>query len=308
MALRNSSAVGPTLVITGLAFQEAGAALAVTLFPSVGAIGLVALRLVVSAALLWLIARPELRGHTAQSWRTVVYFGVALAAMNAFFYLALERLPLGVTVTIEVLGPLALSVIAGRRWVDALWAVIALAGVVLLGGGGADLDPLGVFLALCTAACWATYIIFSAKTGAAFSGLHGLTLAMTVGGVLMIPFAVADAGAALFSPRHSRARCGCRSPVVPHPVCARAHRAAADDSIRVLDSARPRARGGHARGPRAARPGRLVGAGVRHRPGRGCEHGGRGFRRTPPAGAGRDDPAAHRQHRGRLTSPRIARG
>ncbi len=201
MALRNSSAVGPILVITGLAFQEAGAALAVTLFPSAGAIGLVALRLVISAALLWIIARPPLRGHTAESWRTVVYFGVALAAMNAFFYLALERLPLGVTVTIEVLGPLALSVIAGRRWIDALWAVIALTGVLLLGGGGAGLDPLGVFFALCTAACWAAYIIFSSKTGAAFSGLHGLTLAMTIGGVLMIPFALADAGTALFSPR-----------------------------------------------------------------------------------------------------------
>lgn len=186
------------LVIAGLACQEAGAALAVLLFPQVGPLGMVMLRLVFSAVILLLIARPRITGHSRSDWTGVVLFGVVLALMNGLFYLALERLPLGVTVTIEVLGPLVLSIVASRRASAWLWAVLAFAGVVALGGGGWDrLDPLGVLFALGAAASWAFYILASARVGRAFPKLNGLALAMTVGAVLALPFGIVDAGPAL---------------------------------------------------------------------------------------------------------------
>jgi len=195
---RSTSTSAVTLVVVGLCCQEVGASLAVFLFPEVGPLGMVMLRLVFSALILGLIARPSWRGHTRAAWVAVVQLGVALAVMNGFFYLALERLALGVTVTIEVLGPLALSIIASRRASAWVWAGLALVGVFALGGGGLDrLDPLGVLFALGAAVSWAFYILSSAKVGAAFPKLDGLALAMAVGAVLSLPFGIADAGSAL---------------------------------------------------------------------------------------------------------------
>lgn len=195
---RSGSATAVILVVVGLACQEVGASLAVLLFPRVGPLGMVMLRLVFSALLLLAIARPRVRGHSRAAWRAVALFGLVLATMNGLFYLALERLPLGVTVTIEVLGPLVLSIIASRRWTAWVWAAVALAGVVALGGGGWDrLDPLGVLFALGAAASWAGYILAAARVGREFAGLDGLALAMTAGALIAMPFGIADAGAAL---------------------------------------------------------------------------------------------------------------
>ncbi|MCO7204412.1 EamA family transporter [Microbacterium sp. CnD16-F] len=198
MTTRTAPTTAVVLVVVGLCCQEVGASLAVLLFPQVGPLGMVMLRLVFSALILWLIARPSLRGHSRAAWTAVVQLGVALAVMNGFFYLALERLALGVTVTIEILGPLALSIIASRRASAWLWAGLALVGVVALGGGGFDrLDPLGVVFALGAAVSWAFYILASAKVGAAIPKLDGLALAMAVGAVLSLPFGIVDAGASL---------------------------------------------------------------------------------------------------------------
>jgi len=195
---RGTSTTAVTLVVVGLCCQEVGASLAVFLFPEVGPLGMVMLRLVFSALILGVIARPAWRGHSRASWAAVVQLGVALAVMNGFFYLALSRLPLGVTVTIEVLGPLALSIIASRRASSWLWAALALAGVIALGGGGVErLDPIGVLFALGAAVSWAFYILASAKVGAAFPRLDGLALAMAVGAILSLPFGIANAGSAL---------------------------------------------------------------------------------------------------------------
>jgi inner membrane transporter RhtA len=189
------------LVVVGLACQEAGAALAVLLFPEVGPLGMVMLRLVFSAILLLLIARPSLRGHSRDGWLAVLGFGLVLALMNGLFYLALARLPLGVTVTIEVLGPLVLSIVASKRRSAWLWALLAFAGVVALAGGGWDrLDPLGVLFALGAAASWAFYILASARVGREFPGLNGLALAMTVGALIALPFGILSAGSALLRP------------------------------------------------------------------------------------------------------------
>jgi inner membrane transporter RhtA len=189
------------LVLIGLACQEVGASIAVLLFPAVGPLGMVMLRLVFSALVLLAIARPRLRGLSRDAWLSALAFGLVLALMNGLFYLALERLPLGVTVTIEVLGPLTLSIIVARRASALVWAGIAALGVAALGGGGWDrLDLLGVVFALAAAASWAFYILASARVGRLFARLDGLAIAMAAGAVVSLPFGIVDAGSALVRP------------------------------------------------------------------------------------------------------------
>ncbi|WP_314451950.1 EamA family transporter [uncultured Microbacterium sp.] len=198
MTPRGGQGSAAALVLVGLACQEVGASFAVMLFPQTGPLGIVMLRLVFSALLLLLIARPSLRGHTGYAWRSVVGFGVVLASMNGLFYLALARLPLGVTVTIEVLGPLTLSILTATGIARWLWAGLAVAGVVALGAGGWDrLDLLGVVFALGAAVSWALYILASARVGREFPRLDGLALAMTVGAVIALPLGIWQAGPAL---------------------------------------------------------------------------------------------------------------
>ncbi|MFJ9908706.1 EamA family transporter [Streptomyces sp. NPDC101152] len=199
---RGRGSLGPIgLVLSGGVSVQFGAALAVNLMPRAGAFGVVTLRLLAAAVVLLLVCRPRLRGHSRTDWGTVIAFGVTLGAMNGLFYQAVDRIPLGAAVTLEVLGPLALSVLASRRLVNAVWAALALAGVFLLGGGGfGDLDPVGVAFALGAAAMWATYIVFSARTGRRFPQADGLALAMAVGALLMLPLGIAESGTKLIDP------------------------------------------------------------------------------------------------------------
>lgn len=193
-------------MVAGLVFQEVGASISVALFPQVGPIGMVTLRLGFAALILLAVARPVLRGHSAGSWGNAVCFGLVLAAMNTTFYLALDRIPLGPAVTLEILGPLALSVIAGRRWISALWAAVALVGVLLLGGvllhdgETTALDPIGVALALAAGALWVGYILLSARTGRSFPGLNGLAIAAGVAAIATVPLAAVAVGPALLDP------------------------------------------------------------------------------------------------------------
>lgn len=189
------------LVIGGLFCQEIGASFAVLLFPAVGPLGMAALRLTFSAIVLLLVCRPRLRGYSRADWLTVTGFAATLGGMNVLFYEALARLPLGPTVTIEVLGPLLLSVIASRRAASWLWAVLAFAGVALLSQSGLEsLDPLGVAFAAGAGALWAGYILMSARTGARFPRFDGLAIAMTIGALLTLPFGILSAGSTLFTP------------------------------------------------------------------------------------------------------------
>ncbi|NQX11751.1 EamA family transporter [Microbacteriaceae bacterium VKM Ac-2855] len=189
------------LVLGSVASVQLGASFAVLLFPAAGPIGTVTLRLVLSALVLLAICRPTLRGYSRADWITVGLYGLALGGMNAAYYEAIARIPQGAAVTLEVLGPLTLSVIAGRRWTSVLWAVLALAGVVVLSQGGfGSLDPLGVAFALLAAVLWAGYIVFAARTGGRFPKLDGLALAMTAGAIVSLPFGIATAGSALILP------------------------------------------------------------------------------------------------------------
>ncbi|OII66095.1 transporter [Streptomyces sp. CC53] len=199
--LRVVSAGPVALVVAGGLSVQFGAAVAVLLMPRAGALGVVTLRLTLAALVLLLVCRPRVRGYSRADWATVTAFGAALAGMNVCIYQAIDRIPLGAAVTLEVLGPLLLSVIASRRLLNAVWAGLALLGVVLLGGGGFDrLDPVGAGFALAAGAMWAAYIVFSARTGRRFPQVDGLALAMAVGAVLSLPLGLVDAGGALVVP------------------------------------------------------------------------------------------------------------
>lgn len=196
------AALGPVaLVVAGGLSVQFGAAVAVLLMPKAGALGVVTLRLAAAALVLLVVCRPKLRGYSRADWGTVVAFGIAMGGMNTLFYQAAERIPLGAAVTLEVLGPLVLSVVASRRLVNLVWAALALGGVVLLGGGGFDrLDPAGAAYALGAGAMWATYIVFSARTGRRFPQADGLALAMVVAAVLSLPLGIMEAGSKLLVP------------------------------------------------------------------------------------------------------------
>nr|WP_237270468.1 EamA family transporter [Streptomyces caniscabiei] len=195
--------LGPVgLVLAGGISVQFGGALAVTLMPRAGALGVVTLRLAVAALVMLVICRPRLRGHSRTDWGTVIAFGVTMAAMNGLFYQALARIPLGLAVTLEVLGPLTLSVLASRRALNGVWAGLALCGVFLLGKGGGvgGLDPLGIAFALAAGLAWALYIVFSARTGRRFPQADGLALAMAVAAVLFLPLGIVESGGRLVEP------------------------------------------------------------------------------------------------------------
>ncbi|GGN28096.1 threonine transporter RhtB [Lentzea pudingi] len=192
--------VPPTaLVLLGIVSVQVGAAFAKQLFTVAGAAGTVTLRLVMAALVLVAIWRPSLR-LDRRTLLTVVVYGAVLAVMNLCFYAALARIPLGAAVTIEFLGPLAVAVAGSRRWIDAVWVLLAGTGVVLLTGVQGGLLWTGVLFALAAGACWAAYILVTAKLGSQTTDGKGLALAMVVGAVIALPFGVGSAGTAMLDP------------------------------------------------------------------------------------------------------------
>jgi inner membrane transporter RhtA len=189
----------PAQVLVGILSVQVGAALAKQLFGTVGSTGTVALRLFFAAVVLLLLWRPKLRMDRT-AWLIVLGYGVVLGAMNLCFYLALSRIPLGVAVTIEFLGPLTIALAGSRRWLDALWALLAAGGVVLLTEGRGDLELVGVLFALAAAVCWGTYILLSAALGRHTTEGSGLALAMAIAALVAAPVGVVDSGTALLSP------------------------------------------------------------------------------------------------------------
>jgi inner membrane transporter RhtA len=190
----------PLYVIAGIASTQVGGAIAKTLFDDLGPTGTVLLRTAFAALALALLWRPRVAGRSRDDVLLALAFGVALAAMNLSFYEAIDRIPLGIAVTIEFVGPLAVAIGGSRRALDAVWVVLAAAGILLLARGGGDVNAAGVGFALLAGACWAAYILLSARTGRAFPGGSGLALAMAFGALLLLPVGVAGGGSALLDP------------------------------------------------------------------------------------------------------------
>jgi inner membrane transporter RhtA len=188
------------LVITGIISVQFGAAIAKNLFHLVPPTAMVWLRLISSAVILLIMARPRLRGHSGRDWLIVLSFGVSLMIMNWAIYQSFARIPLGIAVTIEFLGPLTVAVIGSRRLTDLIWVVLAGTGVALLGLSRATLTIAGVGFALLAALGWACYILLSAQTGRRWPGLTGLGIASTVGAVALAPPAILEAGTRLLNP------------------------------------------------------------------------------------------------------------
>jgi inner membrane transporter RhtA len=190
------------MMVGSIASLQVGAALAARVFPVAGSVGTTFLRLGFAALVLLAVARPRIRRWTGAQWRAVTMFGLSLAGMNGFFYAAIARIPLGVAVTVEFLGPLTLSALLSRRARDFLWVGLAAAGVFLLGGSDASLrvDLLGIGFALAAAVFWALYILANARTGAAVEGQCGLAVALLVGTLVLAPLGLHGAARAVAQP------------------------------------------------------------------------------------------------------------
>ena len=190
------------LVLVGIASVQLGASVAKSMFDEMSPTTIVWLRLLTSAVVLTAFARPGLRGRSRDDLLVVLAFGASLGLMNLAIYQAFARIPLGIAVTLEFVGPLTLALLGSRRARDLVWVGLAAAGVVLLGAERADLDVVGVLFALLAGALWATYILLSGVTGRRFDGLDGLALASVVGALLLTPLlATGDTTAGLGDPR-----------------------------------------------------------------------------------------------------------
>jgi len=173
--------------------QEVGAAFAVGLFAALGPAGAVFVRLLVAGLILCAVVRPRLRRLLRRAWVSAVALAAALIVMNLCFYISLTRIPLGVAVTVEALGPLALSVIVSRRVSAWVWAMLALLGVALLSLAGVrvgHLDPVGLGFAAGAGVSWAGYILATVRAGADFPRLDGLAVATALGAVVTAPVAI----------------------------------------------------------------------------------------------------------------------
>jgi inner membrane transporter RhtA len=198
---QSERAFAVSLVLGGVLSVQLGAALATTLFEDLGPGGTVLLRVGFAAIVLLALWRPTVRGLSGLQWRYVVLFGIALAGMNWAFYGALDRIPLGIAVTLEFVGPLGVAIAMSRRASDLVWVGMAAAGIMLLAPLPAgSIDAVGAGLALLAGAFWAAYILLSARVGRAFSGGSGLALAMMIGAVVLVPAGVAEGGAELGRP------------------------------------------------------------------------------------------------------------
>lgn len=231
------------LVFGGIVSVQVGAAIAKDLFPLVPPTAMVWLRLVTSALVLVAIARPRLRGRTAGDWKVALAFGVSLMTMNWAIYQSFARIPLGIAVTIEFLGPLTVAVLGSRRPRDLVWVGLAAAGVAVLGVAPGDLTLAGVLFALLAGAAWAAYILLSASTGRRWPGISGLAVASVVGAVVLAPPALLESGPALLDARVLAIgfAVGLLSSVIPYSLELRALRRIPARVFGVLMSLEPAA-------------------------------------------------------------------
>jgi inner membrane transporter RhtA len=191
-----------SLVLLSIASIQLGSAIAKSLFDFLNPLAVVLLRVAFAAVVLLVLWRPQIAAISRQNWIALIPFGLSLALMNLTFYLAIERIPIGIVVALEFIGPLGLAIANSRRFIDLLWVVLAAVGVVLLAPiGGLSLDLTGIVLALTAGGLWAVYILLSVKIGRALPGGAGLALAMTVGAIVLFPFGVAAGGLTLFEPK-----------------------------------------------------------------------------------------------------------
>jgi inner membrane transporter RhtA len=240
--VRGERASGVALVVAGVITAQFGAGFAVTLFDELGPAGAAFLRLFFAALVLVAMWRPRLRGHSLADLRLAITFGVVLGVMNLSIYSAMDRIPLGVAVTIEFAGPMAVAVLGSRRPLDLLWVALAATGIVLLTDpGGGSLDSAGVAFALLAATMWAFYILLAERTGQVFPGGSGLAVAMVAGALTIAPLGVSQAGSELLQPEllAAGAAVALASSVIPYSLDLEALRRLPANVFGVLMSLEP---------------------------------------------------------------------
>lgn len=190
------------LVVLAIFSVQLGAGFAKELFAALPPSAVVFLRITAGALIMGAFARPRLKGLSWRDWAVGLGFGLTLALMNLSFYEALSRLPMGIAVAIEFLGPLGVAVAASRRRVDLVWVGLAAAGVALLApwGESATVQWAGIGFAMLAALGWAAYILLSAAAGRRFPGTSGLSFAMIVSAVVIAPVGATTGGAELLRP------------------------------------------------------------------------------------------------------------
>lgn len=189
----------PLLALGAIASVQVGATVARRLFDAIGPTGTVFLRVGFGALILLALARPRRLALSRQQWPSVVLFGLVIAAMNLCFYQAIARIALGIAVTIEFIGPLGVAIAASRKALDFLWAVLAVAGVLLLTLTGGSVTLVGALFALGAAAGWASYIVLGQRVGRLVPGPDGLALALAIGALALMPLGIASAGSRLLN-------------------------------------------------------------------------------------------------------------
>jgi inner membrane transporter RhtA len=188
-------------VLLAIVSVQGGAAIAKGLFPVLGAAGTAGIRIGLSAAMLLLVFRPSVRELAVSDWRLVAPYGLVLAGMNLIFYLALERIPLGLAVTLEFLGPLTLAVVSSRRALDFVWVAMAAGGISLIAPwAGGDVDLVGAAFAVLAGACWAAYIVLGARVSRVLPGGPAVALGLSVATIAVLPFALMGGGLAQLTP------------------------------------------------------------------------------------------------------------
>jgi inner membrane transporter RhtA len=191
---------GPLLVIGSAVSVQIGAAFAKSLFDQVGPPAVVLMRLAFGGVAVWMIFRPRLRDRSAGDWRPVVALGIVLVCMNNAFYAAIDRVPLGIAVTVEFIGPLAVAVVSSRRRLDLVWIGLAAAGIALLADPSGDVSALGIGLAALAGVFWGVYILLGISVGRRWPGSSGLAVAMAIAAVLALPSGLASGGRDLLDP------------------------------------------------------------------------------------------------------------
>ncbi len=189
----------PGLVILAILSIQVGAALAIQLFSVIGPLGTVFCRVGLSAIIFVILIRPRIDSTTVKSGHLLLLYGFTLAAMNWCFYEAIARIPLGIAVTIEFMGPLSVALATSRRRIDLLWVAIALLGLLKLAPDiGSGLDRLGILFAGIAAVGWAVFIVLSKRVGQALPGNDGLACGMVIATVFLLPFGIGAATPVLF--------------------------------------------------------------------------------------------------------------
>jgi inner membrane transporter RhtA len=189
-------------VLLAIISVQCGAAIAKTLFPALGAAGTASIRIGVSALILLLAYRPNLKQITAQQWKIVIPYGLSLGAMNLVFYFAIERIPIGLAVTLEFIGPLLVAIIGSRRIVDYLWVLLAAAGIVLIAPWtNSRIDTLGVLFALLAGALWAAYIVLGGKISKIMNSGQAVSTGMLFAALLILPFGFYENGLINLTPK-----------------------------------------------------------------------------------------------------------